>query len=66
MTRPAAHTDPAMFTLRDLERHMLRSKRLAAACRLSNDTAQADLHTVWMDILLDEWSRRMSGRPLAA
>jgi hypothetical protein len=66
MTSPNTHTDPAMFTMRDLERHMVRSKRLAVACRLAQDTAQADLHTVWMDILLDEWSRRMSRGWLAA
>ena len=62
MTTPQTHTDPALFTLRDLERHMVRSKRLAAACRLAQDTEQADLHLLWMDILLDEWSRRMSSR----
>ena len=66
MISPTAHTDPAMFTLRDLERHMVRSKRLAAACRLAHDNEQAELHIVWMDILLDEWSRRMSRRPVAA
>jgi len=53
------HLDPAAFPLRELERNMVRSKRLAASCRLIRDTARAELHIMWMDILLDEWARRM-------
>lgn len=52
------HTDPALFPLRDLERSMVRSRRLARQCRLTDDSEQAELHTLWMDILLDEWARR--------
>jgi len=58
MSTLSRHTDPALFPLRDLERSMVRSKRLATHCRLLKDTEQAELHTMWMDILLDEWSRR--------
>jgi len=62
MSRPLTHTNPAVFSLRDLERYIVWSKKLAAACRLARDTEQAELHITWMDILLDEWARRMSGR----
>ncbi|HEY3260807.1 MAG TPA: hypothetical protein VGJ95_11170 [Pseudonocardiaceae bacterium] len=57
-----AHTDPAVFSLRDLERNMVRSTRLAAACRLVENGEEAEMHTMWMDILLDEWARRMALR----
>lgn len=60
MFRPTAHTDPAVFTLRELERHIVRSRRLAVACQLTQDLEQSLLHSMWMDILLDEWSRRRS------
>lgn len=52
------HTDPSVFALRDLELNMVRSNRLAAVCRLADAHEEADLHTRWMDILLDEWARR--------
>ena len=65
MTTPT-HLDPAGFPLRELELNMVRSTRLAARCRRLHDTAQAELHIVWMDILLDEWARRQSARRRAA
>ena len=58
MSTPTNHTDPAVFRLRDLERSMVRSRRMATVCRLVEDTDEAQLHTMWMDILLDEWARR--------
>ena len=67
MSSSTAHTDPAVFPLRELERNMVRSKRLAAACRLVDNDQEAELHLMWMDILLDEWARRMAlRRALAA
>ena len=62
MSIPTAHTDPALFPLRDLERSIVRSRKRAAVCRLVQDTEQAELHVTWMDILLDEWARRMATR----
>ena len=58
MSTPTNHTDPAVFPLRDLERSMVRSRRMATVCRLVEDADEAQLHTMWMDILLDEWARR--------
>jgi hypothetical protein len=60
------HLDPAGFPLRELELNMVRSKRLAARCRQIHDSAQAELHTMWMNILLDEWARRRAAQPQAA
>jgi hypothetical protein len=53
-----SYTDPALFSQRDLERFILKSRKRAAVCRLRQDLQQADLHIRWMDILLDEWARR--------
>jgi hypothetical protein len=55
-----SHIDPATFPLQELEQGMVKSIRLAAVCRLVEETDEAELHTRWMDILLDEWARRMA------
>jgi len=57
-TQVDSYTDPALFSQRDLERFILKSRKRAAVCRLRQDPEQAELHVRWMDILLDEWARR--------
>ena len=54
------HTDPAVFPLRDLEHNMVRSSQLASVCRVVDAHEEAELHTRWRDILLDEWARRQA------
>jgi hypothetical protein len=54
----STYLDPAGFPLRELELNMVRSGRLAARCRRVHDIEQAELHILWMNILLDEWARR--------
>lgn len=57
MLRPV-HTDPATYPTKVLEHNMVRSNRLASICRRSYKDDEALLHATWVDILLDEWSRR--------
>lgn len=50
------------LALRELEAEMAEARKYVLRCRESGDEPAARLHVVWIDLLLEEWSRcRVSG-----
>ncbi|MBB5158638.1 multidrug resistance efflux pump [Saccharopolyspora phatthalungensis] len=46
--------------LQQLESEMADAREYVLRCRASGDEQAAQLHVVWIDLLLDEWNRRQS------
>ncbi|HET6501677.1 MAG TPA: hypothetical protein VFG87_13030 [Amycolatopsis sp.] len=45
-----------------LEGELADARRFVRRCRESDDERAADLHSIWIDLLLDEWQR--CGQPV--
>ncbi|MEV0054790.1 hypothetical protein AB0H34_30310 [Saccharopolyspora shandongensis] len=43
--------------LRQLESEMADTREYILRCRASGEEQAAQLHVIWIDLLLDEWSR---------
>lgn len=57
MLKTAKQPEDAGLVLRQLETEMSDAREYVLRCRAAGNEQAAQLHVIWIDLLLDEWSR---------